>query len=408
VDKEKVLKVGTIDLVVPQMSSELLTIFREDMARIRYVPARKYWPEQWPDAQDDGPLVPVTEYRVTADILSERLELMGFIEGLALARIDGGFAADHALSNLGIVESEEVALARSLNSRIWLERLRSSRDDVLGPSLDSRSWLLQQVAGLDFLWRLRAILLAFPEAEVVLDVTETGERGAAKTLNYKASAYAPIIVLTEGKTDTEFLKAALAILYPHLTDLIRFLDYERKPEGGAGALANNIRAFAAAGIVNRMIAIFDNDTAAAEALSRVDASSFAPGIQILRYPNLKLAESYPTVGPPTANSPQGSISLTNINGLAGSIEIYLGTDVLKQEDGSLQPIQWTSFSHGMQKYQGEITNKAKIQEKFRIKYKTAQEHPETVQHGDWSALKLIVDAIRYAARDALLGPSDED
>jgi hypothetical protein len=407
VDRGKVLKVGTIDLVVPQMSSELLTIFREDMARIRYIPARKYWPEQWPDAQDDGPLVPVTEYRVTADLLSERLELMEFTEELVLAMIDGSFAGNRALIP-GIVESEEVALAGSLDSRTWLERLRSSRDDVPGPSLDSRSWLLQQVVGFDFLWRLRAILLAFPEAEVVLDVTEIGEREAAKTLSYKASAYAPIIVLTEGKTDTEFLKAALAILYPHLTDLIRFLDYERRPEGGAGALVNNIRAFAAAGIVNRIIVIFDNDTAAAEALSRVDASSFAPGIQILRYPNLKLAESYPTVGPPTANSPQGSISLTNINGLAGSIEIYLGTDVLKQEDGSLQPIQWTSLSSGMQKYQGEITNKAKIQEKFRIKYKTAQEHPETVQYGDWSGLKLIVDAIRYAARDALPGPSDED
>jgi hypothetical protein len=42
-----------------------------------------------------------------------------------------------------------------------------------------------------------------------------------------------MIVLTEGKTDAEFLGAALTLLYPHLTDLVRFLDYERRPEGGS-------------------------------------------------------------------------------------------------------------------------------------------------------------------------------
>ena len=40
-----------------------------------------------------------------------------------------------------------------------------------------------------------------------------------------------MVVLTEGRTDAEFLAAALAVLYPHLTDLVRFLDYERRRDG---------------------------------------------------------------------------------------------------------------------------------------------------------------------------------
>jgi hypothetical protein len=38
------------------------------------------------------------------------------------------------------------------------------------------------------------------------------------------SAHAPLIVLTEGTTDAEFRRMAFAVLYPHLTDLVRFLD----------------------------------------------------------------------------------------------------------------------------------------------------------------------------------------
>ncbi len=65
-----------------------------------------------------------------------------------------------------------------------------------------------------------------------------------------------MVVLTEGKTDAEFLAAALPVLYPHLTDLVRFLDYARRPEGGVGALLHTVRAFAAAGIANRVVALW--------------------------------------------------------------------------------------------------------------------------------------------------------
>jgi len=408
-----VLMVDSIEMTVPPyVGDELLAALRDDMIQERHVPIREYWPD-FGSSQDGDPLVPVQEYRVTGRILAERLDLMGFDAGSTLATVSGALAAGKALGNLGLVEAREQEMLGSLTGKAWVDLLASSTDDSPGtcePSLNSRSWLLEQINGFNFLRRLRAILLAFPEAEVVLDSTELdtrlpqelpawNSRDAVAALKHKARAHAPIVVLTEGKTDAEFLKAALTILYPYLTDLITFLDYERRPEGGVGALVHTIRAFAAAGILNRLVAVFDNDTAAADGRN-VDTAAFAPQIQILCYPELELAKNYPTLGPPAQRSPEDSLLYANVNGLAGSIELYLGKDVLTQEDGSLQPVQWTSFSQGMRQYQGEITNKPGIQEKFRAKYKKAIEHPDTVRDGDWSGLRSILDAIRDAAQRA--------
>jgi hypothetical protein len=420
--KRSILLVGSIEMSVPpEASTQLLAIFRDDMTRIRQVPLREYW-SHWGPAQQDDPTIPVKEYRVIGRILAERLDLMGFDGSSTLAMVSGALAAGSALVSIGLIEPWERDLIASLDVSSWTSLLASSDDDsqhATEPSLKSRSWLLKQIDGLSFLRRLRAILLVFPEAEVVLDATEPDMRQtedriaqnsseAVAVLQQRAAAYAPTVVLTEGKTDAEFLKAALAILYPHLTDLIKFLDYERRPEGGVGPLVGAIRAFAAAGIVNRLVAVFDNDTAAADAIRKIDITTFAPQIKILRYPDLELARNYPTLGPPTARSPRGALLNADINGLAGSIEIYLGRDVLTQDGGSLQPIQWTSYSQGMNQYQGEIVNKAEIQEKFRRKYKKAMQDPDTVRVGDWSGLQLILDTIRNAARLTERVESEED
>jgi hypothetical protein len=115
---------------------------------------------------------------------------------------------------------------------------------------------------------------------------------AVAVVNGVSGMHAPVVVLTEGRTDVEFLSAALNILYPHLADLIRFLDYDQKAEGGAGALVRMVRAFAAAGIVNRVVAIFDNDTAAADALRALDLSKLPDQLRVLQYPAIGIASKY--------------------------------------------------------------------------------------------------------------------
>jgi hypothetical protein len=411
-DRLSILKVGSIELTVPpQIKIELLAALRDDMRHEKYVSVREYWPDFGP-SQEGDPLMPIQEYSVVGHVLAERLDLIGFDAGSTIAMVDGALDAARALGMHGLIEANEHALLRSLDATVWVDRLQSATDDLSTssePSLSSRRWLLELINGFSFLRQLRALLLAFPDAQVTFDGTQSdippneeisvwNSSDAVAALRHKASAHAPVIVLTEGKTDAEFLSVALAILYPHLTDLIRFLDYERKAEGGVGALVNTIRAFAAAGILNRVVAVFDNDTAAADGLRNVDIEAFAPQIQILRYPELELAMRYPTLGPPTQQSVGGSLLLANVNGLAGSIELYLGKDVLTQEDGSLQPIQWTSFSQGMRQYQGEITNKSRIHDKFRAKYKRVIDDPEAVHQGDWNGLRAILDSIRKAAQ----------
>lgn len=415
--RRSVLRVGSIEMHVPaEVSRELLATFRDDMVCERQVGVREYW-SKWGAPQQGDPKISLREYTANGQILADRLELMGINLGPALGMLAGSLAADHALIRMGFLEAQEGGLLGSLDAHRWPDLLASASDEESenGGPLRSRSWLLQQIASLPFLYQLRLIVYSLPEVEVVLDATEADERlsdegiaqsasDAVAVLRRNAAVRAPVVVLTEGRTDAEFLKASLAILFPHLTDLITFLDYDRRPEGGVGALVNSMRSFAAAGILNRMVAIFDNDTAAADALRKVNIHEFAPRIKILRYPDLEIARNYPTLGPPGFGLPNGSLMNADVNGLAGSIELYLGRDVLTQDDGSLQPVQWTSYNQGMRQYQGEITNKSGIQEKFREKYKRAIRDPDAMKDGDWGGLRLILDAIR----DACLAPLNED
>jgi hypothetical protein len=418
-----VLTVGSIELHVPaEASRELLATFRDDMVCTRQVGIREH-SSKWGPPQQGDPTISVRECRVKGRILADRLELMGINLGAALSMLAGSLAADRTLSRIGFLETQEGELFASLNISTWPDLLASATDEESGsggPSPRSRPWLLQQIDSLPFLYQLRLIVKSLPEAEIVLDITEpdrrlSGERiasqsasGAVAVLRRNAVFRAPVVVLTEGKTDAEFLRTSLSILFPHLTDLITFLDYDRRPEGGVGALVNNIRSFAAAGIVNRMVAIFDNDTAAADALRKINAEDFAPRIKILRYPDLDIARNYPAIGPPGFGLPNGSLMYADVNGLAASIELYLGRDVLTQDDGSLQPIQWTSYNQGMRQYQGEITNKSGIQQKFREKCKRAISDPDAVNDGDWNGLRLILDTIRTACLPAFWDEDEED
>ena len=61
----------------------------------------------------------------------------------------------------------------------------------------------------------------------------------------------------------------------------------------------------------------------------------------------------------------------NVNGLACSIDMYFGVDVLTRNK-ELIPIQWKGFEEKEKKYQGEIADKNYVQETFRKKLRTAE------------------------------------
>ncbi len=196
----------------------------------------------------------------------------------------------------------------------------------------------------------------------------------------------PPIVITEGKFDAMVLESALGILKPQLAPYVRFLDYGVGNEGGAAAVVRTLKSFAAAGIAHRIIAIFDNDSAAYEAVLGLRPDSLPEHYGVMHYPDLPLATAYPTLGP------QGN-SVMDVNRLAGSIELYLGRDVLEVSNGELTPVQWKGYMHKVRAYQGEVTNKGSLQDAFRAKLEAAKSDPTKVTSQDWSGIQLILDAL---------------
>lgn len=81
-----------------------------------------------------------------------------------------------------------------------------------------------------------------------------------------------------------------------------------------------------------------------------------------------------------------------MNGLAASIELYLGDDVLSA-NGSKTPVQWRGFSEALRAYQGEILHKPQLQEAFWRKIERCKSDPGAMRTADWSGLDAILKGI---------------
>lgn len=197
-----------------------------------------------------------------------------------------------------------------------------------------------------------------------------------------------IIIVTEGSSDAAILREALGILYPHLIDFYSFFDFDAsRAAGGANQVVSVLKSFIAADISNRVIGLFDNDTAAREAVRPLERIALPHNVAVLRYPALENLRNYPTIGP------TGTVPF-DVNGLAGSIELYVGNDVL----GSDHPVQWKGFSESVGAYQGEVMHKASLQEKFWQKVESCKANAELMACADWAGLDHIWKAI-FAAFD---------
>jgi HEPN/Toprim N-terminal domain 1 len=406
--------VGSMKNGVP---AELGAVFSDSMLRRRKAKPQDYYSDS--NLSEDE-LVDVYELVAPSRTIADRLDLLGFDRTCALTHLNEALEDARALyaSPLYQIRAKEVqAIARDELAHLdeytaedWIRDLRAAAQhpdsgDPFAPG--SRNWLFRYVEGLDERIVLRSTLLALPDAEVRLDITDLVGGGwldqpeglcsqGLAAMRADAAAHAPIIVLTEGRTDIEVLQPALDLLYPHLADLIRFMDYAERPEGGAGALVRMVRAFAAAGVANRIVALFDNDTAATDALRNLDIKELPARIRVLRYPQLELAADYPTLGPPTADAPAGHLANADVNGLAGSIELYLGRDVLTDPDGALRPVQWRTYVAAAHQYQGEIVGKDAVHDAYRTKVTAARMDPGRISTQDWSGVRAILDLIRNA------------
>lgn len=228
---------------------------------------------------------------------------------------------------------------------------------------------------------------------VYYDLTSVIDNGWVDSNPSKLISNDKIIILTEGKTDTEFIKNSIELFYPYLSRFYHFINYEEtKTEGSASILVNSIKSFVGSGIKNRIIALFDNDTVGNSESKKLHHIKLPENIKVLKYPELRFFREYPTI------VPSGRINM-NVNGLAGNIEMYLGEDVLKDDAlDEFYPIYWSNYDFKMCQYQGSINHEHKlsIQEKFRGKLKEASSNDTDINNTKWNGIKSILKIITEA------------
>lgn len=249
-----------------------------------------------------------------------------------------------------------------------------------------------------------ALSVAGPAAEVSQSVGDLMASGwieysaavcdeAIRSLVERYPENAPRIILTEGSSDAEILSKALAVLFPHLVGYYTFFDFHgSRAAGGASQLVAVVKAFAAAGVANRVIAVLDNDTAGREALRALKDVTLPSNLTTVHYPDRAWMRSYPTLGP-------SGKEMLDVNGSAASIELYLGHDVLT-EDGRLIPVQWAGFSTAMNAYQGELVAKEQVRRRWLEKAARCLADSSLIAPADWDDLSAVWQQVFGAFRDA--------
>lgn len=319
----------------------------------------------WGDVyKDDNEEYLFTGFTQTAAICKKRLELFG--TNLKTARRDFDIAKKmDPFPEYDVIYDfpiRKVSYKQYLNELASILSEKEITDEQEFYNLKSSLITLGLgIAGQTLESTLYSVLSTVSDTAVVeYDLSDVIEGGYVNTSNVCSINSKKILILTEGKTDSEFIQKSMLLCNPELYPYYHFIDFsEYKVEGGASALVKLVTALAGANIEQHIIAIFDNDTAGLSEMGKLKKLKLSNSIRVLRYPDLRYAKRYPTIGP------NGS-RMMNVNGLACSIEMYFGEDVLK-ENGRFLPVRWMSYSEKEDKYQGVISNKETVQNRFKEK-----------------------------------------
>jgi hypothetical protein len=363
-------------------------------------------------------------YTAGVPVIRDRLELLGYTLQTSKQAFTRNVSNQLAYYSQVVEEDEsrrpylqrKIKNLRSADVGKWLARLlkakrcsdKSKKDAIrlqtqLISDYEEQTLIDSQwygYSGIDLYVPLRIALEICGEEEslyynltdlVEQEYLDKAEDCVAVATEYPMAQYASgskVIILTEGKSDGWIISGAMKLLYPHLLGYFTFMDFElARVGGGAPQLANIVKSFAGAGIVNKVIALFDNDTIGKEAVQNLQQLKLPSNLRVLNLPDLPTLRKYPTTGP-------GGSKLINVNGSAASIELYLGDDVLR-ENGKLLPVKWSNHVPAVGKYQGSIaeTDKGKVHKRFREKLRKARNRHDLRSDPNWSGLCAIMGSI---------------
>ncbi|MNQ10464.1 hypothetical protein D3C85_233050 [compost metagenome] len=395
--------------------------FNEDDKRSRSVPYELYYTK--PITNNDE--VPTFEYATSVETMKLRLEIMGYTlvkvkskyeEGLKNALQTRQDYNTEVLTTAGDNDEKHLNTLKNGGFDHWLTLIKYLFDNKITNysnnleeyediyrfildynDIDESLYLGYPNIGIGYF--LRAALEAVePCSELILDITSVVSSGYYKEDEPVCSSTAQmyldstlpfqkIIILTEGSSDSKILSKALKLLYPKVLSYFSFLDFDTyKAEGGSAMLEKTVKSFAAAGISNKIIALFDNDAAGVAATERLKKRKFPSNFRVMTLPSLDLADNYPTIG-------QQGLTNENVNGRACSIEMYLGTDILTDANNQLAPVKWRNIEPQINTLQGEISRKADLQKKYLKKVRTANEKGLLQAEHDWTGLLSVFESI---------------
>lgn len=185
------------------------------------------------------------------------------------------------------------------------------------------------------------------------------------------------LLVTEGSSDAHVLGKALALLRPEVADFFRFVDMEEGyPFSGTGNLHRFCQGLVGIGVLNRVVAIYDND---AEGVARHAATArlkMPPNMRTMRLPDSERLRGFATVGPDGPG--QG-----DINGRAAAIECYL--DLAWKASGPPR-IRWNNYSAEVDRYHGELVGKGGYAARFLALKRREQGY-------DFGGIEAILDAV---------------
>lgn len=286
--------------------------------------------------------------------------------------------------------------------------IRTECDKIIYYSLfddDFKSFYGLNIEFIDIAYIFRLILESCDnEEEIVLDFSyiqywdeDCIPKGISATDDVEK-----IIILVEGTSDKEILEFSMNQIYPHLSDLFYFMDFDDsnagKRDGGTSYVIKNLKTFYFSKLKSKFIAIFDNDAEgylSKRALLN-EIKQWPDNFKILTYPNLSIFNKYPTM------APNGKIMIDNINRKACSIELYLPDFIIK-DNGEYFPVEWESrkkikLNNGIEEsiYQGVISQKDKIKKKIFELCKAIEKGEKVFIPEEWEKMRKLLDTIVFA------------
>ncbi|WNZ06169.1 hypothetical protein [Streptomyces sp. 11x1] len=349
---------------------------------------------------------PEASVRSMAEIRRSELREYGMDENILLVSPAHGVqGTPHEMSCVQVILTGLAAYIKGCTARHELDFKGEEDEEEKGEDLDLVE--LNCIEELEFYFEdgtddPRFILSALlhgqdPQAIMTMDLsellatdyissTEDLSAQANRELSFITASTGPIIVITEGRFDSHVLPRALRLVRPEIANYFKFWDLDTsKAAGGTDQVVKNMRSFAAAGVMNRVIGILDNDTAGRQAEKQL-VSTLLPGhYAVCRLPDLDYARSYPTLGP-------SGTGLDDVTGRACSVEFYFGRECLLGTDGELIPVRWKSHINSMDDYQGELSEKAYVQRRIEAMLAEAEAHREPLG-SEWDPMRQLAQML---------------